>query len=161
MPEEQPVYKVSWVAGLPRPSPFRLPGCMPAGASTWRRLSRQLVPRRRGSNCCWMHQGSWQRVSHAAIQFVRTAQQQGVSGYDIHEHVVDQARNAGITGWELDALSALTDPADGIQIDDSDKNTSYINGQHKAQAMLGQGARRTITIRWRYPESSPAARPTD
>ncbi len=158
MPEEQPVYKVSWVAGLPRPSPFRLPGCMPAGASAWRRLNRQLVPAAKArGNCCWMPGQLAARLTPPSVR--GHAQQQGVSGYDIREHVVDQARNAGITGWELDALSALTDPADGIQIDDSDKNTSYINGQHKAQAMLGQGPahhHHQVAL----PRISPAARPT-
>lgn len=153
VPEEQPVYKVSWVVRLPRPAPFRLPRCMPAGASWRRRLSRQVLPRRRGSACCWMHKGSWQRVSSAAIRFVRTAQRQGVRAYDIHDYVLSQARTAGMTGWELDALGTLTDPADGIQIEDSDGSRFYINGQHKAQAMLDQGVRRTVTIRWHYPDS--------
>lgn len=58
-----------------------------------------------------------------------------------------------MTGWELDALGTLTDPADGIQIEHSDGSRFYINGQHKAQAMLDQGVRRTVTIRWHYPDS--------
>lgn len=151
-PEEQPVYKVSWVVCLPRPAPFRLPRCMPAGASWWRRLSRQVLPQRRGSTCCWMHKGSWQHVSSAAIRFARTAHRQGIRAYDIHPHILSQARIAGMDGWELDALDALTNPADGIQIEDGDGDRSYINGQHKAQAMLDQGVRRTVTVRWRYPE---------
>ena len=96
MPEEQPVYKVSWV-GRPAP-PLPVPAARlhahwrvhvaEAQPASWSRAGT-------GGNLLRMHQGSWQRVSHAAIQFVRTAQRQGVSGYDIHEHVVDQARTQG------------------------------------------------------------------
>jgi hypothetical protein len=152
-PEQRPVYLVSWVVCLPRPAPFRLPRCMPAGASLWRRLSRQVLPRRRRTTCCWMHKGNWQRVSSTAIRFVRIAQRQGVTGYDIRSHVLSQARTARMTEWELDALNTLIDPNDGIQIEDSDGSRFYINGQHRAEAMLDQGVRRTVTISWRYPES--------
>jgi hypothetical protein len=93
-------------------------------------------------------EGSWQRISSAAIPFVVTAQRQGVRAYDIHNHVLAQARTAGMTGRELEALDTLTNPADGIQIEDRGGSPFYINGQHKAQAMLDQGIRRTITIEW-------------
>lgn len=99
-----------------------------------------------------MHRGSWQDVSAAAIRFVRTGQRQGIAADDIREHVLAQARATGMTGWELDALATLVDVSDGIQIDDSDGDRFYINGQHKAQAMLDQGVRRTVTIRWLDPD---------
>jgi hypothetical protein len=149
VPDPEPVYEVSWVVRLPRPSPFRLPGCMPAGIPWWRRLGRQVFPQPRGRPCCWMHQGSWQDVSAAAIRLVRAAQRQGIAADDdIREYVLARARATGMTGWELDALATLVDVDDGIQIDDSDGDRFYINGQHKAQAMLEQGVRRTVTIRW-------------
>ena len=151
--EQQPWYDVSWVVRLPRPSPFRLPACMPRGATPWRRLIRQVIPRRRGQACCWMHQGNWQRVSTAAIRFVRQAKREGTAADDIHRHVLAQARAAGMSGWELDALSALTDSHDGIQVEADDNGRFYVNGQHKSQAMLDQGVRRTITICWDYPDT--------
>ena len=64
-----------------------------------------------------------------------------------------EATAAGIAGWELDALDALVSYADGIQVDtDEDGSGFYINGQHKTRAMLDQGVRRTIVIRWQDPE---------
>jgi hypothetical protein len=40
-----------------------------------------------------------------------------------------------------------------IQVDtDEDGSGFYINGQHKTRAMLDQGVRRTIVIRWQDPE---------
>jgi hypothetical protein len=152
-PEQQPWYDVSWVVRLPRPSPFRLPACMPRGTTAWRRLIRQVLPRRRGRDCCWMHQGNWQHVSTAAIRFVRQAQREGTAADDIHRHVLDKAKAAGMSGWELDALSALTDSHDGIQVETDHHGRFYVNGQHKSQAMLDQGVKRTITIRWDYPET--------
>ena len=42
-----------------------------------------------------------------------------------------------MTGWQLDALDALVNTADGIQLDTSeDGRRRYINGQHKTRAML-------------------------
>lgn len=152
-PDPEPRYEVAWVARLPRPEPFRNPQCMPPGAPWWRWAARQIIPRRRGRACCWMHQGSWHRVSRTAIALVRQAQRDGVAGEDIYEHVLGQARAAGMDGWELDALDALVSYGDGIQPDTyEDGSRFYINGQHKARAMLDQGVRRTVVIRWQYPE---------
>ena len=153
-PEPEPRYEVAWVARLPRPEPFRNPQCMPPSAPWWRWAARQIIPRRRGRACCWMHQGSWHRVSRTAIGLVRQAQRAGVAADDIYEHVRAQAEAAGVGGWELDALDALVSYGDGIQVDTYDDGSSfYINGQHKARAMLDQGVRRTIVIRWQYPGS--------
>ena len=136
--------------------PFRNLQCMPPGAPWWRWAARQIIPRRRGRACCWMHEGSWHRVSRTAIGLVRQAQRAGVAADDIYEHVRAQAEAeaAGVGGWELDALDALVSYGDGIQVDTYDDGSSfYINGQHKGQAMLYQGVRRTIVIRWQYPRS--------
>lgn len=152
-PDPEPRYEVAWVARLPRPEPFRNPQCMPPGAPWWRWAARQIIPRRRGRTCCWMHQGNWHRVSRTAIALVRQAQRAGVAGEDIYEHVRAQARGARMGGWELDALDALVSYGDGIQPDTyEDGSRFYINGQHKTRAMLDQGVRRTIVIRWHYPE---------
>jgi hypothetical protein len=147
--DPEPRYEVAWVARLPRPEPFRLPRCMPPGAPWWRWAARQIIPRRRGRACCWMHQGSWHRVSKTAIALVCQAQRAGVTGEEIYEHVRAQAEAAGMSGWELGALKALVSYADGIQVDTcEDGSRFYINGQHKTRAMLDEGVRRTIVIRW-------------
>jgi hypothetical protein len=152
-PEPEPRYEVAWVACLPRPEPFRNPQCMPPGAPWWRWAPRQIIPSRRGRACCWMHRGSWHQVSRTAIALVRQAQCAGVTGDDIYEHVRAQARVAGITGWQLSALDALVRYGDGIQVETyEDGSRFYINGQHKTRAMLDQGVRRTLVIRWMDPE---------
>ncbi|TMR92695.1 hypothetical protein [Nonomuraea basaltis] len=76
-----------------------------------------------------------------------------VSAYDIRDFVRDAAQAEGLGGWELDALDALICPADGIQltVPAGHRRTSYINGQHKSQALLDAGVRRTIVIDWVTP----------
>jgi hypothetical protein len=145
----RPVYKVEWVLRIPRPAPFRNRGCMPPRSPRWRDAMRQFVPRRATRDCCWMHQGDWRQVSRTAITLVRRAQRDGVVGEDIYQQVMAQARTAGITGWQLDALDSLMDSDDGIQLDTSaDGKRFFINGQHKTRAMLDQGVRRTIIVQW-------------
>jgi hypothetical protein len=151
-PEPEPRYGVAWVLQLPRPAPFRNPQCMPRVTSWLRWTARQLFPLRHPSTCCWMHQGSWRQVSKTAITLVRQAQRAGLGPYDIYGHVLDQARAAGTEGWEFDALEALVNSGDGIQLDKYDNGRRfYINGQHKTRAMLDQGVRRTVVIRWHFP----------
>ena len=151
-PVFRPVYQVEWVLRIPRPVPFRNRACMPPRSPGWRDAMRQLVPRRTARPCCWMHQGDWHQVSRTAITLVRQAQRDGIAGEDIYEHVIAQAGAAGITGWQLDALDCLMDSHDAIQLDtDADGKRFFVNGQHKTRAMLGQGVRRTIIVRWQWP----------
>jgi hypothetical protein len=124
---------------------------MPVGIPWWRRLVRQLVPSRRIEYCCWYHGGNWHKVSETAIRLVRQSQRNAVPADDIASHVLAQAETEGLTGWELDALDTIVSPADGIQIEpdgDGDGHRFYINGQHRAQALLDAGVRRTIVISW-------------
>lgn len=148
----QPQYQAEWVWRIPRPAPFRNQACMPPRRPPWRDAARQLMPRYTPRRCCWMHQGDWRQVSRTAITLVRQAHRDGVAGDDIHRHVVAQARAAGITGWQLDALDCLVNSADGIQLDtDENGRRFFINGQHKTRAMLDQGVRRTIIVQWQEP----------
>ncbi|WP_230202877.1 hypothetical protein [Parafrankia discariae] len=83
LPEEKPRYVVTWVARLPRPYPFRASACMPTGTPWWRRLGRQIVPRRGARDCCWYHGGDWHTVTAATIRLVRRAERAGVDSDDI------------------------------------------------------------------------------
>jgi hypothetical protein len=99
-----------------------------------------------------MHRGDWGQVSKTAIAFIRQAQRAGAAPGDIYGHVLDQARAAGVSGWDLDALEALVNSGDGIQIDKYEDGRSFcVNGQHKTRAMLDQGVRRTVVIRCPLP----------
>lgn len=88
-PVEELHYATAWVIRLPRPRPFRQSGCMPSGTPWWRRLGRQLVPRRTGRDCCWYHGGDWHEVSKRAIRLLRQAQRAGVAVDDIAGYVAD------------------------------------------------------------------------
>ncbi|MEU5241644.1 hypothetical protein ACH4UR_35640 [Streptomyces lydicus] len=55
------------------------------------------------------------------------------------------AAAAGATEWETDVLATLFSTADAIQPDSS--GTGYINGQHRAQAMIDAGVHRTVVLR--------------
>ncbi|WP_239341780.1 hypothetical protein [Frankia sp. CiP3] len=147
--EPQMIYTVVRVAGLPRPEPFREPACMPVGIPGWRRWIRQLFPRHRGRGCCWYHRGDWHRVSATAVRLLVQAQQDGVDLENIGVHVRDQAMAEGLTGWYLEALSTLVSLGDGIAVEqDDDGHDQYLNGQHRAQAMLDAGVRTTVVLRW-------------
>lgn len=113
-PELEPVrtYTPVWVARLPRPDPFRQPDCMPSGVPWWRRFARQIIPRRRGRDCCWYHRGDWHRISTAAIRLGRQAHRAHiVEADDIATYVLDLARAERMTAWELEALGSLLNDA--------------------------------------------------
>ncbi|GAA2212518.1 hypothetical protein GCM10009850_079800 [Nonomuraea monospora] len=61
---------------------------------------------------------------------------------DVHE--------AADVGWELDALNAPACPEGGIRLSvhAGCRDTSYVNGQHKGQALLDAGVRRTLVVDW-------------
>ncbi|WP_146765932.1 hypothetical protein [Micromonospora noduli] len=134
-------YVLAWVALFPKPAPFRQAVCMSAGTTLWRRLARQFVPYRGARGCCWYHGGDWHTVSRVAIRLVREAQAAGVPHEDIPYQVGQQAATISLSDWEREALlSLLIDtirpyrPFEG----------GYNNGQHRAQAMLDAGVRRTL-----------------
>lgn len=150
-PEAEFFYRVAWVAALPRPEPFREPACMPRGTSWPRRLGRQLLPRRSARSCCWYHGGDWHRVSRAAIRLVRAARKAEVPTDDIYLWCKERIRQQNLSEWEIAALDSLL-AGPGIGIQPSEGGHSYINGQHRAQAMLDTGVHRTVVIARRYPD---------
>ncbi|MFJ3182342.1 hypothetical protein ACIPJN_28675 [Streptomyces sp. NPDC086796] len=146
-PEPRLVFEEFAVARLGRPRPFREPGCMPAGVRWWRRWTRQVLPRRGARTCCWYHGGDWHTVSAMALDVLQRARAQGVEADDVEELAVAYAAAVGATGWETEALATLFNLADAIQ---PDSETGYINGQHRSQALLEAGVRRTVVLRHVY-----------
>lgn len=145
-PVEELIYATAWVIWFPRTHPFRKPKCMPTGTPWWRRLGRQLVPRRTGQDCCWYHGGNWHKVNKRAIRFLRQAQRAGVATDELVGYVGGRASAEGITGWELKALDSLFSDPMGVQRAYGDWRRSYVNSQHRTQAMLDAGVRRTILV---------------
>lgn len=151
-PVEQIRFTVVWVGLLPRPEPFRMPDCMPTGISPSRRVARQLVPRRLVGACCWYHRGNWHAVSRTAITLLRLANRDGVDHQELRGYFAEQARRLELTGWEYEALLTLGCSGDAIQLQRDGLRREYVNGQHRAHAMLDAGVHRTIAAHWIYPE---------
>ncbi|MFE2046779.1 hypothetical protein ACFXAZ_38870 [Streptomyces sp. NPDC059477] len=146
-PEPRLVFEEFAVVRLGRPEPFREPGCMPAGVRWRRRWTRQVLPRRGARTCCWYHGGDWHTVSAMALDVLKRARAQGVEADGMEEFALAHAAAADATGWETEALATLFSIADAIQ---PDSETGYINGQHRAQALLEAGVRRTVVLRHVY-----------
>jgi hypothetical protein len=152
-PEEKFYFRVAAVVSLPPTMPFRQPDCMPCtNEHSWRigrRLLRQLRPRREALECCWYHGGDWHQVSRVAIGLVRAGQKAGVDAPDLWGWAHDQNLLGGLDRWQTQALESLLGMALAIQ--PFEDHTMYTNGQHRAQAMLDQGVRRTVVGNWRWP----------
>ncbi|MFE9637037.1 hypothetical protein [Streptomyces sp. NPDC006463] len=143
-PEPQLVFEEFAVTRLARPRPFREPQCMPVGVPWWRRWMRQVLPRRAGRTCCWYHGGDWHSVNAMARQVLRDSRAQSVGAEDVQGFAVAYAASVGATDWETEALASLFSTWDAIQ---PDSEAGYINGQHRSQAMLEAGVRRTVVLR--------------
>lgn len=142
-PEPQLMFEEFAVARLARPHPFREHACVSAGVPWWRRWSRQMLPRRGARTCCWYHGGDWHTVNAMAHQVLEQARAQSVNPDDMEEFATVHAAAAGATGWQTEALATLFSIADAIQLDEEG---GYINGQHRAQAMLEAGVRLTVVL---------------
>ncbi|MFF9143000.1 hypothetical protein ACF09G_36275 [Streptomyces albogriseolus] len=147
-PEPQLVFGEFAVVRLARPRPFREPACMPSGVG-WRRWVYQILPRREARSCCWYHGGDWHAVSEMALKVLKHAQEQEVAAEDMEEFAVAHAAAAGAGRWQSEALATLFSVADAIQ---PASGVGYVNGQHRAQALLEAGVRRTVVL-WIVPAS--------
>jgi len=146
--EPQLVFEDFAVVRLARPRPFREPECMPTGVPWWRRWVRQILPRRSDArSCCWYHGGDWHTVNAMALQVLKLARAQSVGLDDMEEFATAHATAAGATRWQTEALATLFNIGDAIQ---PASESGYINGQHRAQAMLEAGVRRTVVLHHIY-----------
>ncbi len=108
--EPESVYVAMPVVLLPRPRPFRKAGCMATGVPWWRRLGRQLFPRRGGRRCWRYHGGDWHVVSRVAVRLAEQARAAGVSFEDTTWFVLGHPDAESLGTWEREALySLLTD----------------------------------------------------
>jgi hypothetical protein len=91
-PVEDQHYAIAWVVFLPNAQRLRKAAdCMPTSTPWWRRLGRQLVPRRGGLDCCWYHQGDWHKATKTAIRYLRQARRAGIAVDDTYCYVMDLA----------------------------------------------------------------------
>ncbi|WP_430786981.1 hypothetical protein [Actinoplanes sp. G11-F43] len=152
-------FEVAAVIGLPRPDLDGEPACMPAGTPWWRRLVRQVAPSRAQRGCCWYHDVDWRAASQAAITALAAAHARRLEP-DPDEDPQDALLDAAVTALEEQDLDAATVEAAGtlffdpIQPESPGGAVPYINGRHRAQAMLDSGVRRTVIGRWIYPDEA-------
>ncbi|WP_331739637.1 hypothetical protein OG613_44165 (plasmid) [Streptomyces sp. NBC_00015] len=143
-PEPQLVFAEYAVIRLARPEPFREPACMPAGVPWWRRWTRQVLPHRGDARtCCWYHGGDWHAVNAMALEVLERARARSVDPDDMQEFAIAHANAAGASRWQTEALASLFSVSNALQ---PASQTGYINGQHRAQAMLEAGVRRTVVL---------------
>jgi hypothetical protein len=133
---------------------------MPSGISWPARLLRQLVRRTGTRECCEYHSVNWHRVSRAAIRIARRAARRGARGDELAGQARALAESAkDLTRQERAAAATLLCPAEGIQLYRSGGwRMAYVNGQHRSQALLDAGVRRTVIVNWQQPPAKNHAR---
>ncbi|MFD7161578.1 hypothetical protein ACFV9C_43825 [Kribbella sp. NPDC059898] len=147
-------FTVTAVVRLPRPNLEGNPACMPVGIPWWRRLGRQLVPRRSGRDCCDYHAADWAAAGSAAVRALKAARAELTSA--------SRAKNTSIQHDEL--LTAVLDAIDEEQKLDAETRewarslffdpirlstltfARYDEGRHRSQAMLDAGVRLTVVV---------------
>ncbi|MFE3504219.1 hypothetical protein ACFXPX_04555 [Kitasatospora sp. NPDC059146] len=150
-PEPEKRFEVMEVSRLGTPRPFRTPECMPAGASRRVPWWRRLVPVRAGRTCCWYHRGDWHAVNALAIAILAEGTEAGVEAKDMVRVADKRARAAGADNWQREVLRSLFSLGLAIMPDD---DGTYVNGQHRARAMMDAGVRRTVVLRDVWPEDA-------
>ena len=141
-PEPYERFMPALVIALPRPNLTEGSACMLSGMPWLRRLGRQIVPRQEAGECCWYHGGDWHVVSRMAIRIFVEARRRVPIPTEAQTDAVQQTSIAGITGWTKEALQSLL--LDPTQLD---RDIGYINGRHRAKAILDAGAHRTLITR--------------
>jgi hypothetical protein len=146
----EPRYAVRWVLLLPNP-PDLVKSCMTDPLPWWRRLGQQLFPRRGGRDCCEVHQADWHKASKIAIRYLRDAGRAGIDptycpgGDDTYDYIMNRAASDRLGGSEHRAVKSLfLGPIDVVRCGRA--RWDYMNGQHRARAMLDQGVHRTVVI---------------
>ena len=148
----EPDWRVAWTILLPRPRGMNR-GCIRAAPPWWRRLARQVIPRRTPRDCCYYHRVDWHQVSAAAIRVTRQARREGLAGRGAPATGPQSwprprdlpAAGKGGAGRPVHRTTPYSPPGSSAAA------PGYGNGRHRITAMLDSGVRRTVIVRWRYP----------
>lgn len=152
-PEPELRFEAIGLWRMARPRPFR-EECLSGGRPWWRRWANLVFPQHGGRSCCWHHRGDWHRVNQTALAALSRAQAEGVKAQDMAYYVHEYAVAAGASEWEQEVLRTLYSLGDSIQPSgDGYLINGFINGQHRVQAMLDAGVRRTVVLRHTWPDS--------
>ena len=82
-----------------------------------------------------------------AVRLVRRAQAQDLQGRALVTYVRAQPEVIDLDSWQDEAFDSLF--TDSISVEDG----TWVNGQHRAQAMIDAGVRRTILTQLEYPRT--------
>ena len=152
---EQWFYDITLVSRLPYPTDLERPPCMTDGISAWQRRWRAWRPDPRPRDCCWFHSGNWHEASEHAMAMIDGISLERVDdGISPFSPVRDRLRAAGLTGWMHEAVRSLTCGGEPINYGDTsvwqdpDAEPGYVGGRHRALAMMQQGVRTTVTMRF-------------
>lgn len=146
-PDPDPVWVAYPVVLLPSPDIPEV-GCMGEGMPWWRRLGRQMVPRRKPRGCCWYHGGDWRVVTRLAIRLVKQAKAEGISFGDTADYVLEHPDAQSLPAWEAQALrTLLIDTIRPYAPWPIPQHSPFNNGNHRSQAMLDAGVRRVLIER--------------
>lgn len=146
-PGEELFYRVVWVAQLPNPHVLFRTSCMER-LTTGQRWARQVRPSRTPRSCCRYHDGDWHQAARLAVHLLRSIRRGAHATketFERAEHLADQSDHPV---WVREAALSLLDPADGIIVS---RLAGYdepflINGQHRTQALVEAGVRRTVAL---------------
>lgn len=163
------------VSDLPATNCFRA-ACLRPDGHRLHRLVRRLGVRR----CrCWYHEGSWARAVDAAFDALRCAHAESrmspvgaraaADAEALFEAVVARATDllheaGGHRGsWVTQAAASLIEdpvvisPNDLVPRPAGDRPRSYVNGQHRVQAMKDQRVQRVPVAVWLAGTANPPA----
>lgn len=100
----EPDWRVAWTILLPRPRGMNR-GCFTTAPSWWRRLARQVIPRRAPRDCCYYHRVDWHQVSAAAIRVTRQARLEGLAGLALGHRAAELAEDQDLPPQDKGAWS--------------------------------------------------------
>ena len=145
----EPDWRVAWTVLLPRPQGVNR-GCFTTAPPWWRRLARQVIPRRAPRDCCYYHSVDWHQVSAAAIRVTRQARREGLAGRALGHRAAELAEDQDLPPQDKEALVALFTGSTTIRPTRLlSRRPGYGNGRHRITAMLDSGVRRTVVERRR------------
>jgi hypothetical protein len=143
----EPDWRVAWTILLPRPEGMNR-GCFTTAPSWWRRLARQLIPRRAPRDCCYYHRVDWHQVNAAAIRVTRQARREGLASRALGHRAAELAEDQDLPAQEQKALVALFTGDNTIRPTRLlRRRPGYENGRHRITAMFDSGVRRTVVER--------------
>jgi hypothetical protein len=146
-PDPEPDWRVAWTILLPRPRGMNR-GCFRTGPPWWRRLARQVIPRRASRDCCYYHRVDWHQVSATAIRVTRQARREGLAGQALSGRAAELAEAQDLPPQEKEALGKLLVEYTAIRPTRLlRRRPGYNNGRHRITAMFDSGVRRTIVLR--------------